>query len=138
MHIHFRSSTAVLRLSHPPQRVFYMAKREKLQAAVMAQAVLELVQLKPTVIRGNASEIMAVAGAAGVTTKGVDSTAEPEEALELGKRLAAEAGCVVAISGATDLASRSSPALVLWYRAPLQMEWVGDGGALASTGSWCG
>ena len=69
------------------------------------QAVLELVKLKPTVIRGNASEIMAVAGAVGVTTKGVDSTAEAEDALELGKRLAVDAGCIVAVSGATDLAS---------------------------------
>jgi hydroxyethylthiazole kinase len=51
---------------------------------------------------------MAVAGAAGVTTKGVDSTAEAEEALELGKRLAREAGCIVAISGATDLVSSAA------------------------------
>ena len=77
------------------------------------QAVLELVKLRPTVIRGNASEIMAVAGAAGIATKGVDSTAEPEEALALGKRLAAEAGCVVAISGTTDLVRCSSAAPVV-------------------------
>ena len=83
------------------------------ETAVIVQAVLELVKLKPTVIRGNASEIMAVAGAAGVATKGVDSTAEAEDALELGKRLAAEAGCVVAISGATDLASCTLPSLLV-------------------------
>ena len=70
---------------------------------VTSQAVMELVKLGPTVIRGNASEIMAVAGAAGVSTKGVDSTVEAEQALELGERLARERGCVVAISGATDL-----------------------------------
>ncbi len=86
-----------------------LSRSSSKQAAAIAQAVLELVNLKPTVIRGNASEIMAVAGAAGVTTKGVDSTAEPEEALELGKRLAAETNCVVAISGATDLASCLMP-----------------------------
>ena len=60
-------------------------------------------KLKPTVIRGNASEIMAVAGAAGATTKGVDSTAEAEEALAAGKQLAREVGCVVAITGVVDL-----------------------------------
>lgn len=54
-------------------------------------------------IRGNASEIMAVAGAAGVLTRGVDSTTEPEEALELAKRLALDIGCIVAVSGAVDL-----------------------------------
>ena len=87
---------------------WWAIKVETLHSATSSprsQAVLELVKLKPTVIRGNASEIMAVAGAAGVTTRGVDSTAEAEEALELGKRLARESGCIVAISGATDLVS---------------------------------
>jgi len=98
------------------------------------QAVLELVKLKPTVIRGNASEIMAVAGAAGVTTKGVDSTAEPEEALELGKRLAAEAGCVVAISGATDLASHLPPALYSHKSTSSSGKRVAHGGSCGQHG----
>ncbi len=66
------------------------------------QTILSLVKLGPTVIRGNASEIMAIAGAAG-TTKGVDSTAQSEDALEAGKALARETKCIVAITGATDL-----------------------------------
>ncbi|KAK9904093.1 hypothetical protein WJX75_004445 [Coccomyxa subellipsoidea] len=66
------------------------------------QTIVSLVNLRPTVIRGNASEIMAVAGAAG-KTKGVDSTAEPSHALEYAKQLAKDLGCIVAISGATDL-----------------------------------
>lgn len=66
------------------------------------QTILSLVKLRPTVIRGNASEIMAIAGAAG-TTKGVDSTAKSEDALEAGKALAREVNCIVAITGATDL-----------------------------------
>jgi hydroxyethylthiazole kinase len=45
---------------------------------------------------------MAIAGAAG-TTKGVDSTAQSEDALEAGKALARETKCIVAITGATDL-----------------------------------
>ena len=52
-------------------------------------------------IRGNASEIMALAGAAG-TTRGVDSTAESSEALELGKQLALDLRTIVAISGKID------------------------------------
>ncbi len=68
---------------------------------------MSLVNLRPTVIRGNASEIMAVAGAAG-KTKGVDSTAEPTHALEHAKQLAKDLGCIVAISGATDLVSFDS------------------------------
>lgn len=45
---------------------------------------------------------MSLAGAAG-RTRGVDSTASSVDAIEMGKTLAADAGCVVAISGAVDL-----------------------------------
>ncbi|KAK9828855.1 hypothetical protein WJX72_002417 [[Myrmecia] bisecta] len=67
------------------------------------EAIMQLMKLRPTLVRGNASEIMAVAGAAGATSKGVDSTAESTEALEYGMQLARTYGCIVAISGAEDL-----------------------------------
>lgn len=69
------------------------------------QTIVSLLKLKPTLIRGNASEIMAVAGAAGTVTKGVDSTALPSDALQCGKQLAKQYGCIVGISGAKDLVS---------------------------------
>ena len=68
------------------------------------QTILKLAKMKPWVIRGNASEIMALAGAVG-TTRGVDSTAESEEALVMGKQLALDLGTVVAISGRVDYVS---------------------------------
>ena len=46
---------------------------------------------------------MAVAGAAGAVTRGVDSTADPSDALASGKQLAKEYSCIVGISGANDL-----------------------------------
>lgn len=46
---------------------------------------------------------MAVNGAAGAVTRGVDSTAETSDALASGKQLAQEYGCIVGISGAEDL-----------------------------------
>jgi hydroxyethylthiazole kinase len=55
----------------------------------------------PSVIRGNASEIRALAGAAS-GTKGVDSADESEAALESARLLAARFPCVV-VSGAVDL-----------------------------------
>jgi hydroxyethylthiazole kinase-like sugar kinase family protein len=55
---------------------------------------------------------MAVAGAAG-KTKGVDSTAEPSHALEYAKQLAKDLGCIVAISGATDLVRSQSCKVLL-------------------------
>ncbi|KAL3687014.1 hypothetical protein R1sor_013323 [Riccia sorocarpa] len=64
---------------------------------------IELINLKPCVIRGNASEIMAVVGASIAPTKGVDSTRSSTDALEAAKELARAAQTVVAVSGAVDL-----------------------------------
>jgi len=56
----------------------------------------------PTIIRGNASEIMALAGT-NIQTKGVDSTAASMDSLEAAKALSRKYGCIVSVSGATDL-----------------------------------
>ena len=55
----------------------------------------------PTIIRGNASEIMCIAGLA-VATKGVDSTASSTDAVDSAKALALATGAIVSVSGATD------------------------------------
>jgi hydroxyethylthiazole kinase len=55
----------------------------------------------PAVIRGNASEIMALLEEQA-RTKGVDSTASSESALEYGRTLALQHGTVVCISGEVD------------------------------------
>jgi hydroxyethylthiazole kinase len=62
-----------------------------------------LLELRPTVVRGNASEIMALARANTTTTKGVDSTATSGEAVEAARWLAREFGSVVCVSGETDI-----------------------------------
>lgn len=57
----------------------------------------------PTVVRGNASEIMSVAGLAA-TTRGVDSgAASSHEAVAAAQALARDLGAVVCVSGADDL-----------------------------------
>jgi hydroxyethylthiazole kinase len=60
-----------------------------------------LAQAKPSVIRGNASEIMSVAGSA-VQTRGVDSGAFVSDALQAARDLAASTGGVVCVSGEVD------------------------------------
>lgn len=55
---------------------------------------------RPAIIRGNASEILAMVGGAG--GKGVDSTDTPEAAADVARSLARERGTVVAVSGAVD------------------------------------
>jgi len=56
---------------------------------------------KPSVIRGNASEIMSLAKE-NTSTKGVDSTASSNEALDAAKRLAQQTGAIIVISGEED------------------------------------
>ncbi len=64
---------------------------------------LHLLSLIPTpVIRGNASEIMALAGYKS-TTKGVDSTAQANAATGAAKELAGKYSATVCISGAEDI-----------------------------------
>lgn len=61
----------------------------------------ELLELRPTVVRGNASEIIALAGAGG-GGRGVDSSDGVEAAEETARRLAGATGGVVAVSGPVD------------------------------------
>lgn len=58
-------------------------------------------ECRPTVIRGNGSEIMALVDA-DVKSKGVDSSASSHDALAAAESLARKTGAVVVISGATD------------------------------------
>ena len=61
----------------------------------------ELLKYHPTVIRGNASEIFALAGIAN-GSRGVDSTDSSSAAINAGKALAKEYHCVVGITGEVD------------------------------------
>lgn len=62
----------------------------------------QLAALRPRIIRGNASEVLALAGV-GTGGRGVDSTEEPSSALEAARQLAASSSSTVAVSGAVDL-----------------------------------
>jgi hydroxyethylthiazole kinase len=62
----------------------------------------QLAAARPTVIRANASEILALAGAATAPTRGVDSTHAAEDALDAARELARRHATVVAVTGAVD------------------------------------
>ena len=68
------------------------------------QAIRELLALKPTILRGNASEILALAGS-GKGGKGDDSTDDSRTALSAAQRLAEETGTVVCVTGPVDYAT---------------------------------
>lgn len=63
---------------------------------------LRLIALGPAIVRGNASEILALAGETEAAGKGVDSTRGSEAAREAAAALARRAKCVVAVTGAVD------------------------------------
>ncbi|MDR1507496.1 MAG: hydroxyethylthiazole kinase [Treponema sp.] len=68
---------------------------------IRTNTIRELLPFKPSVIRGNASEIIAVSGAAG-NVKGPDSTESSGTALPYAVELALKTGSVVAVSGEVD------------------------------------
>jgi hydroxyethylthiazole kinase len=70
-------------------------------SAFRRDASAALLAGKPTVIRGNASEIMALAGSS-VGSKGVDSSHGSGSAREIAVQLAATLKCVVAVTGEVD------------------------------------
>lgn len=65
-----------------------------------ARQLLE--EIRPEVVRGNASEILALAHSGGIT-KGVDSTHSSAAASTAAQELAQAFACVICVSGTTDL-----------------------------------
>ncbi|KAA0917498.1 hydroxyethylthiazole kinase [Aquicoccus porphyridii] len=70
----------------------------------------ELVALRPTIIRGNASEILSLAGEAS-RGQGVDGRDAVEAAEDGARRLAQQSGCVVAVTGAEDFVTDGERAM---------------------------
>ena len=65
------------------------------------QVATGLLEHRPAIVRGNASEILALSGFAG-GGKGVDSTDDSSAAIPFARELAKRTGAVVAISGVLD------------------------------------
>jgi hydroxyethylthiazole kinase len=61
----------------------------------------KLLDLRPTVVRGNASEILALAGLGGAA-RGVDAGDSVDAAEDAARRFAARTGGIVAVSGPVD------------------------------------
>lgn len=69
---------------------------------VRTRLAIELLEAAPTIVRGNASEILALAGA-GPGGRGVDATDLADHALDAAARIAAHTRGAVAISGPVDI-----------------------------------
>ncbi len=69
---------------------------------VRTQTALELIRnWKPDIIRGNASEILCLAGER-ICSRGVDASCSSNDAIEAAKVLALNSGAVISMSGGTD------------------------------------
>jgi len=103
------------------------------------EVLSKLLEFNPTIIRGNASEIIALAKANTTTTKGVDSTAESNEAINAAKYLVENYQSVVCISGATDIIIDENETYFVENGHPLMTKVTGLGcSASAIVGAFAG
>lgn len=86
----------------------------------------DLVRRGPAVVRGNASEILALAGT-GARTKGVDSTHGTHTAIDAARDLASRTGAIVAVTGATDYVTDGARLATLNNGHPLMARVTGMG-----------
>lgn len=95
------------------------------------QASLTILQRGIDVIRGNASEIMALLDTS-ITTKGVDSTQISSHALAFAQTLAEQYRCIVVVSGQIDFIVSATQTIALDYGTPLLTKVVGMGCSLTA------
>ncbi|CAL1356079.1 unnamed protein product [Linum trigynum] len=94
---------------------------------------LALVGLKPTVIRGNGSEIIALSKASLGASKGVESAhGSSMDALEAAKSLAKSSGSVVAVSGAVDIVTDGNRVVGVHNGVPMMQKIAATGCAVTA------
>ena len=91
----------------------------------------ELLRLTPSAIRGNASEIRALAGES-LGGRGVDTTDTAAAALPAAQKLARESGAIVAVTGEVDYITDGERTLAANGGAALMTRIVGTGCALSA------
>jgi len=80
----------------------------------------------PSVIKGNASEILALAGE-NAKTHGADSVHGTEEALDAAQRLARQSGAIVAATGAVDIVTDGETTVRIENGHPMMPRVIGTG-----------
>ncbi|MCZ7836376.1 hydroxyethylthiazole kinase [Atlantibacter hermannii] len=91
----------------------------------------EVITQNPAAIRGNASEILALAGN-GAGGRGVDTTQGAQEALSAARELARQTGAIVAVTGEVDYVTDGEHTLAIIGGDPLMTRVVGTGCALSA------
>lgn len=96
----------------------------------------ELLALQPAAIRGNASEILAIAGASA-GGRGVDTTDCASAALPAARTLSEQTGAIVVVTGEIDYVTDGARTLMVRGGDPLMTRVVGTGCALSAVVAAC-
>jgi len=91
----------------------------------------------PTSIRGNASEVLSLAGVTGAEGRGVDSTTSSRDALDDASDLARRVGTTVAVSGPVDLITDGVTVLEVHNGNEMMTQVTGVGCALGALIAAC-
>ena len=105
-------------------------------APVRTPLARTLLESRPDVVRGNASEVLALAGE-GHGGRGADSRAVPEHAEHAAQRIAARTGGAVAVSGPIDLVLSSTRRARVERGTALLARVTGTGCLLAALTAAC-
>ena len=102
------------------------------------EVAARLTALQPTVIRGNGSEIVALAGAANVGgTRGVDSAIDSAEALDAARDLAQASHAIVAVTGSVDYVTDGTRVIAVANGVPEMAQVTAMGCALSGLVGAC-
>ncbi|MFD0980956.1 hydroxyethylthiazole kinase [Tropicimonas aquimaris] len=93
------------------------------------ETTTKLMQLRPTIVRGNASEILAIAGESS-SGQGVDAGDSVQAAEAAARKVAQEAGSVVAVTGAVDFVTDGARGVWITGGSPMMPRVTATGCAL--------
>lgn len=96
----------------------------------------EILSLRPSVIRGNASEILALAGYDG-KPRGPESTSASRDAVDAAKELAVETNAVVLVTGEIDYITDGVSVVALSNGHPMMTRVTGVGCAMGALTAAC-
>ncbi len=99
---------------------------------VRTRLAADLLAHGPSIVRGNASEVLALAGA-GTGGRGVDATDGPDAARAAAIAIARRTGAVVAVSGAVDLLTDGTDVVRVHGGDALLTRMTGGGCSLGAT-----
>lgn len=96
----------------------------------------QLKEQTPRIIRGNASEIMALAGYSAVT-KGPESTSSSSDALQAAKELALQTGAAILVTGPTDYSTDGHQVIATENGHPMMSRVTGVGCSMGALAAAC-